>query len=142
VLSIAGILVIGIGLVAGCSGPSSRASTSQAGSSSPTAAGSPLPSGGITEAQAIELSRSHTTMTAFASASVGTFRDLAPPGTGFGPSDTPARLVWAVRFTGEMTICNPLGVCDAPRPGVATVYLDYFTRAFVSSAGFSPNPNP
>ena len=104
--------------------------------------GSPLPSGGISEAQAIEISRSHTVMTTFASASVGAYRDLAPPGVGFGPSDAPDRLVWAVRFAGDMVICSPVGDCSSPQPGVATVYLDYYTGAFVSSAAFSPNPNP
>ena len=138
----AGILVVGVGLVAGCSGPNSTASASEAGTSSPTATGSPLPSGGITEAQAIELSRSHLSQTTFTSASVGTLRQLAPPGTGFGPSDAPDRLVWAVRFTGDVTICNPVGVCDSPQPAVATVYLDYFTGVFLMSAGFSPNPSP
>jgi hypothetical protein len=140
---IAGVLVIGVGLVVGCSGPATTASPSPAGSSSPTAAGSPLPSGGITEAQAIELSRSHLSVTTFTSASVGTFRDLAPPGTGFGSSDAPDRLVWAVRFTtSDVTICNPVGVCDSPQPAVATVYLDYYAGAFLMSAGFSPNPSP
>ena len=143
VFSIAAITVIAATLVAGCSGPTSTASASQGASPSPTAAGTPLPSGGITEAKAIELSRSHMSATAtFTSASVGTFRDLAPPGTGFDPSDAPDRLVWAVAFAAEVTICSPVGVCDSPRPGVATVYLDFFTGAFVMAGGFSPNPSP
>ena len=50
----------------------------------PLVTSSPLPSGGISQAQAIELSRSHLApREEFEAAWVGTYRDLAPPGTGF-----------------------------------------------------------
>ena len=51
------------------------------------------------------------------------------------------RPVWAVSFTGEITICPPSPhPCEAPRPATATVFLDYFTGAFLATSTLSPGP--
>jgi hypothetical protein len=101
----------------------------------------PAPSGGISQARAIELARGHSSLTTFVSVSAGPFRDLnIESGIGPGFVVKPDQLVWAVTFQGDVTICNPLGVCESPRPGRSVVYLDYQTGAFLTSEGTSPAP--
>ena len=47
------------------------------------------------------------------------------------------KYVWAVTFAGNITICDPNGVCYSPRPSTTTVYLEYATGAFRTSDTFS-----
>ena len=97
---------------------------------------SPLPSGGISKERAIELAGSHTPFTTLTSAVAGRFRDLnTDPNIGPGYPIKPERLVWAVSYQGDMTICNPLGTCYSPSPGTVTVFLDYTTGDFLASEG-------
>ena len=115
--------------------------TSSVASASPSALPSPLLSGGIPEARAIELARGHSSLTTFVSASAGLFRDLnIDPNIGPGYPVKPDQTVWAVKFAGEVTICNPLGACFSPRPGITAVYLDYETGDFLSAGGVTPAP--
>lgn len=106
--------------------------------------------GGIPLEQAIELARTHSSLTTFVSASAGPFGNLAG-GSNIGPSYaiTLDQLVWAVAFVGDMTICPPLAApsgpgtpapaaCWSPRPGQTVVYLDYRTGDFLTAAGYSP----
>ena len=77
----------------------------------------------------------------FVSASAGLFRDLnIDPHIGPGYPVKPDQTVWAVKFAGEVTICDPLGACFSPRPGITAVYLDYETGDFLSAGGVTPAP--
>ena len=143
-IPVAAILLLGLSALIGA-GQRSSVTTPTLGMSaypsavspSPTALGSRLPSGGIAQAQAIKLASANSSGWTFISASAGAYRDLRPPGSGPGDGITPDRLVWVIKFASDFTICNPLGVCLSPRPGTVTVYLDFFTGALLSSAGFS-----
>ncbi len=135
--------LIGGGQKPSVSGPTSGSSAHDVGSPSPTIPSSPLPTGGIGESRAIELASVNSIGWTLIAASAGRYGDLKPPGSGPGDDIPPDRFVWAVKFASEATICNPLGVCMSPRPGTVTVYLDYFTGTFLSSAGFSAaGPTP
>lgn len=86
----------------------------------------------IDAAQAVQLSREHVSadMSTLSRVQVGGFSNLETN----GEDD-----VWAVTFTGLMTICPSLAsTCELPRPGQVTVYLDYSTGNFRESHGFSP----
>jgi hypothetical protein len=73
--------------------------------------------------------------------SAGPFRDLnIQAGVGPGYPVKPDRSVWAVTFSGEVTICGPTANCFSPRPGINAVYLDYLTGDFLSSATNAPAP--
>jgi hypothetical protein len=45
-----------------------------------------------------------------------------------------------VTYVGDMTVCYPSQpeVCETPRPGTLTVYLDYFTGEALANIGDSP----
>jgi hypothetical protein len=112
------------------------------GTVSPSAIGSAasLPPGGIAMVDAIQLAARHTSLT-YVSAQAGLFKDLNRDlniGPGFVVK--PDQWVWAVTYQGDMTICNPLGVCYSPRPGVVTVFLDYFTGRFLATEASSASP--
>ena len=78
-------------------------------------------------------------MTTVAGASVGTFTNLnADPNIGPGYDVKGDHVVWAVKFTGDVTICPPAGDCMSPRPGTMVVYLDYATGNFLTSSTVSP----
>jgi hypothetical protein len=81
-------------------------------------------------------------MTAVEGASAGTFADLDadPQRTGAGNGIQPGRLVWAVRFSGDTTICTPVGDCWSPRPATSVVFLDYRTGDFLTTETLSPAP--
>lgn len=90
----------------------------------------------VTERQAIELAQQHTDLTTLVSVNVGGFASLhGDVGDGYPikPDDT----VWAIQFSGEITICNPFGKCFSPRPATTTVYLDYVTGNFRTSETLS-----
>ena len=100
----------------------------------------PLPPGGISEERAIELAHGHLSLSTFVSATAGRFSDLNfDPNIGPGFPVAPDALVWAIRFSGEATICSPVGVC-ASQATIGIVYLDYATGDFLTSGGFSPGP--
>jgi hypothetical protein len=105
---------------------------------------SPAPSltGGIPRDQAIALARSHLAPDwTFIDAEAGTFArlDSEPQQTGPGSDVKPTDLVWAVTFTGSMTICPPNGApCFSPRPGIVVVYLDFRSGALRMTEGSSP----
>jgi hypothetical protein len=118
------------------SAPVNGSTSSSAKTTQPT---SPLPSGGISKDRAIDLARGHTSFTMLVAAIAGSFGDLNTDGQiGPGYPIKPDHFVWAVEFSGDMTICNPLGVCESPRPGTLTVFLDYSTGDFLSTLGQSP----
>jgi hypothetical protein len=95
----------------------------------------PFPAGGITREQAIALAQAHISDMSFQDASVGPHRTF----TERGDPNTSDRLVWAVRFSGDVTICSPVGTCWSPRPATTTVILDFRTGEFLESSGFSPS---
>ena len=98
-----------------------------------------VPSFSISEARAIELARQHTTLSTVVSATTGRFGDVnSDPNIGPGYPIKADDIVWAVKFSGEISICNPLGVCESPRPSLTTVYLDFATGTFLTSDTFSP----
>ena len=86
----------------------------------------------IDAAQAVQLGREHVSpeVSTLSRVQVGGFSNLDTKG-----EDE----VWAVTFTGLMTICPSLAsTCKSPRPGQVTVFLDYSTGDFRESHGFSP----
>ncbi len=135
-------LLVGCGSSIGAVSPPASPTRSTSTTASPVPSGT-LPSGGISEAEAITRAREHASFTTFESASAGVFRDLnIDPSPAPGDPIKPNQLVWAVKFSGDMTICPPWPntACHSPRPGIQMVYLDYFTGAYLSVRGFSPSP--
>ncbi len=108
----------------------------------PSISVAPLPTGGISKTQAIEVAAKHSALgVTFVSAEAGHFSTLSKnPNIGPGNPIKADQWVWAVTYRGDMTICNPLGSCLSPRPGTTTVFLDYFTGDFLESEGLSPAP--
>jgi hypothetical protein len=107
--------------------------------SSPSGSASVMPSSSVSEQRAIELAQAHTSSTTLVSVHSGRFADLnTDPHIGPGYPIKPDDLVWAVQFSGDITICNPLGACYSPRPSTATVFLDYATGDFLTTETFSP----
>jgi hypothetical protein len=95
------------------------------------------PTGGIDRDRAITLARDHVAMATMTGAVVES------PGALPGATSTASgglRWVWAVYFSGDVTICNPLGACQSPRPATSTVYLDYMTGSFIETATVSSAP--
>lgn len=100
---------------------------------------SAMPSSAISQDRAVQQAQEHTSLTTLVSVQAGRFGDLNTDSR-IG-SDYPIKaddLVGVVRFSGDITICNPLGVCYSPRPATTTVYLDYATGEFRTSGTFSP----
>jgi hypothetical protein len=102
---------------------------------------------GISQEEAISLARANSSVSSFVSATSGPFSqlDTHPDRTGPGYHIEPDDLVWAVKFSGDMTICGPPPAaggdsCQSPRPGFTTVFLAYRTGTFLSSQTFSPSP--
>jgi hypothetical protein len=96
------------------------------------------PGSDISEARAAVLARDHSSLKTFVSVTAGPFADVnTDVHVGPGYPIKAADMVWAVRFMGEETICNPLGSCSSPRPGITIVFLDYVTGDFRTAAGFS-----
>lgn len=105
----------------------------------PSAVESGFPSSAISQDRAVQQAREHTSATTLVSVKAGRFGDLnidsqIGPGYPIKADD----LVWAVQFSGDITICDPNGVCYSPRPATTTVYLDYATGEFRTSGTFSP----
>ena len=141
--TVAAALVVATACMAQAGAPSARSLAPVPAAASVALAASPAfqPSGGIPQARALELARDHTTFTTFVSAAAGLFRDLnITPGVGPGYPIKPDQIVWAVTFSGDVTICSPVGNCFSPRPGIIAVYLDYLTGDFLSSATNAPAP--
>lgn len=129
-------------LAAGCtSAPGAAVEASPRAAAPSAGVSSPRPSG-ITQEAAIDAARAHVSMTTVVGASAGTFADLDadPQHTGPGNGIEPDRLVWAVRFSGDITICTPVGDCWSPRPATSVVFLDYATGDFLTTETISPGP--
>jgi len=47
------------------------------------------------------------------------------------------RIVWAVTFEGDITVCAPPPVasCGSSIPGISTAFLDYYTGEFLIGGG-------
>jgi hypothetical protein len=85
----------------------------------------------------ISAARDHVTMTEVIDVSFGPYSTLRVIPTDRAIDDD--RLVWAVKFTGDIEICPPPpGPCMAPMPAFSTVYLDYWTGAFLTTSTVSP----
>ena len=131
-------LALGLALSA-CSTP-----PPSGGLPSPSAGSAPGPSGGISADQAVAMARPHVTMTTLVAVTAGTFATLLPsPARDHGVGapigePSPDRWTWAVTFSGDIAICNPLGSCLSPRPATSTVYLDYLTGDLIETSTVSP----
>lgn len=110
------------------------------------ASGSPLPSG-LTEDAARAAAATHLGAGAtFLSAAAGPFgtiyrRNSHEQGADLGVPDT--TWVWVLQFAVVVDdICPPLfnATCEPPRPGTATVVLDYATGTFDFSGVVAPAP--
>ena len=97
-----------------------------------------LPPGGISRDTAIAIASEHITLDTLVSAEAGTFAELNDDAN-IGQIVKPDRLVWAVTFQGDMTVCPPApgAACATGVPGVATAFLDYYTGDFILSSGRS-----
>jgi hypothetical protein len=135
------IAVLALAAAACSAGPGAPVAGTPAAPSTSGGAGTPLASG-ITRDAAIAAARTHVSMTTVEGASAGTFADLDadPQHTGPGNGIKPDRLVWAVRFSGDITICTPVGDCWSPRPASSVVFLDYGTGDFITTETLSPAP--
>jgi hypothetical protein len=138
--------LIGLGCTAQ---PASTPTAIRDGSSTLLRTSQPQPSGsslnvqssGISKARAIELASRHTPLMTFVSAAAGPFRELnIQPGIGPDYPIKPDQLVWAVTYSGDVTICGPIANCFSPRPATIAVFLDYWTGDFLSSATTAPAP--
>ena len=102
----------------------------------------PFGQSAIDAARAVQLSREHVSpdMSTLSRVQVGRFSALnTSPNIGPGEDIQPDDLVWAVLFTGQVTICPHIAsVCESPRPGQVTVFLDYSTGEYREVQGFSP----
>jgi hypothetical protein len=109
--------------------------------SAPTGAIPSLPPGGLAPDLAVQRARQSVASDAKLVSSVAgqfgaVYQDTRNDGAG---SIDPGRLVWAVKFQSEFTICPPDGsACYSPRPGWTTVILDYTSGDFIGSFGYSP----
>ncbi len=135
------VVVLALATAACSAGPVAPVAGTPAAPSPSGGAGTPLPSG-IPRDAAIVAARTYVSMTEVDGASAGTFADLDadPQHTGPGNGIKPDRLVWAVRFSGDITICTPVGDCWSPRPATSVVFLDYGTGDFITSETLSPAP--
>lgn len=102
----------------------------------------PAPSGGIPKDSAIAIARQHVPADAvLVSAEAGAFAtevDSAKIGPGYPVA--PDRLVWAVKYESDFTICPPDGsACWSPRPGWTTVILDFMTGDFLAAPAIAPS---
>lgn len=123
-------LVVGLALAA-CSSPVPSGATTR-----PLATPAPAPSGGIPADHAVAIAREHVPPRL---ALVGVRAERFEPGAGATTeTGAPNRWVWAVTFSGDVTVCSPSGSCLSPRPGTSTVYLDYFTGDFLTTVASSP----
>ena len=126
------VLTFAVVVVAGC------AATPTTSKSQHVTPDSASPASSISKDRAIELAREHTTATSLVSVTSGPFAALNTDSRiGAGYPIAPDDLVWAVTFAGNITICDPNGVCYSPRPSTTTVYLEYATGAFRTSDTFS-----
>jgi hypothetical protein len=93
----------------------------------------------ISQVEAIDEARQHTSLETLVSVAAGRFSQLnGNPGVGPGHDIKPEDLVWAVRFSGDIEVCGPSPGGCVMRPGTATVFLDFATGAFRSTQVHSP----
>jgi hypothetical protein len=124
---------------------------STVGSSSPSSApietqtASPLPSGGLSQEQALSIAQKVAPLSAvFESAQAGSFASVVnDPEVSQGLTITPDHEIWAVRFAAIAAPCPPGGsTCESPRPGTVTVLMDYFSGQLFETVGVYPGPGP
>ena len=134
------LVALTVVIVVACTATGGSAPPAASPPAGATADASPLPAGGISRDRAIELAASHVAPAmSFVAAAAGPWTTFAQGPTGAAEPSAPDRLVWAVRYTGEFTICSPTGTCLSPRPRTTTVILDFRTGDFLGADGFSPN---
>jgi hypothetical protein len=103
----------------------------------------PLPSGGLTADEAVHIAAADVPFTDVVAARPGPFWSVMgassrPP----GPS-IEDQWVWAVTFAGDVTLRDPTtGVLLSQQPGTSTIYLDYFTGAFIEASNDTATPSP
>jgi hypothetical protein len=51
----------------------------------------------------------------------------------------PDRLVWGVEFKRDIPICNPGADSCPSRPGLQTIFVDFFNGELLSSSTYSPS---
>lgn len=99
-----------------------------------------LPSG-VSEEDAIRIARTYSTLQTLMDATAGPFGWLnADTNPEASPNSDPGRLVWAITFAGNVSLCPPpvgpaTSSCYPSRPGTTVVYLDYVTGNFLVSRG-------
>jgi hypothetical protein len=122
---------------------------STVGSSSPSPAPietqtpSPLPSGGLSQEQALSIAQKVAPLSAvFESAEAGPLGSVVKdPQVSEGLTITPDHEIWAVMFAAIAAPCPPPGpTCESPRPGTVTVVMDYFSGQVFVTVGVYPKP--
>ena len=140
VVVIAVIALLSGSLIGG--GFRSSPAPSNAGQSASPAIAEPLPTGGLTEAQAVARADfygpSHVVLGARAGR-LWQVMGMSPRADGQGWD----QWVWAVAFAGNVHVGDPThGVIDSPVPGTVTIYLDYFSGAVIESSSEAATPSP
>lgn len=103
-----------------------------------------LPVGGISETRAIEMAREHVRSDArlwatMAGRLIEVNGVLGQPGYNIWEDPLKDRWVWGIQFDSPFEICPPPpGGCLEPRPGLSTVFLDYYTGSQYRTSGYSP----
>lgn len=77
----------------------------------------------------------------FADATAGPWAAFRQSPSGVVVASPTDRLVWAVRYAVQITICPPApgGACESPRPRTTTVILDFWTGSCLGTDTYSPN---
>ena len=130
-----------VALVAiGCSAPSQATTSTTVATAAPAASpSSQLPPGLSLDAARTKAAAYAPVNATFAKATAGLYGDF-PPELQDSIVD-PGRAVWGITYDTVATPCYPGGsVCESPRPGTVTVFLDYYTGDFLESGGSFPKP--
>ena len=133
--------VLLLALVAiGCSAPSEPTASTTVATAPPAASlSSQLPPGLPVETAKAKAAAYAPLNATFSKATAGLYRDF-PPELQDSIVD-PNRAVWGITYDSIATPCYPGGsVCESPRPGAVTVFLDYYTGDFLESGGSFPKP--
>jgi hypothetical protein len=133
------IAVLTAALFAACAGQQQSPSAAVATAPQTASPSSQLPPGLPVEAAKAKAAAVAPLEATFAKATAGRYGDF-PPDLRDGTVD-PDRAVWAITYDSTGTVCYPgSSVCESPRPGAVTVFLDYYTGDFVGTAGWFPKP--
>jgi len=94
---------------------------------------------GISQAEAVAIATTYAPSGAtFKRATSGSLGGLEPIDRVTLDPQEAVKQVWAIEFDAMFTICSPDGACRTPRPGSATVFLDFATGAFIRTDSYSP----